>query len=101
VIVTDAPINPEVGDKLVTVGASDVTVNATPLLTGPPFVTTTLPVVEPVGTEVSIDVLLQLFTVAIVPLNFTAPSIVPKFVPVIDTEVPIDPEVGDKLVIVG
>jgi hypothetical protein len=70
-IVTDAPTAPEVGDTLVMLGAA-TTVNDTPLLAFPPTVTTTFPVVAPVGTVATIDVLLQLpIVVAVVPLNFT------------------------------
>jgi hypothetical protein len=67
-IVTSAPTAPEFTDKLVMVG---VTVNAEPLLATPPTVTTTLPVVAPVGTVVPIEVALQLVIVALVPLNVT------------------------------
>jgi hypothetical protein len=79
-------------------------VNDEPLLATPPTVTTTLPVVAPVGTAATIDVLLQLvIDVAAVPLNVTVlvPCVEPKFVPVMVTEEPTAPEVGDKLVIVG
>jgi hypothetical protein len=80
------------------------TVNDVPLLATPLTVTTTLPVVAPVGTSATIEVLLQLvIDVAVVPLNFTvlAPRVEPKFVPVIVTEAPTAAEVGDRLVIVG
>jgi hypothetical protein len=71
VIVTDAPTAPEVGERLVILGAA-TTVNDTPLLALLPTVTTTLPVVAPVGTVATIDVALQLpMVVAAVPLNFT------------------------------
>jgi hypothetical protein len=103
VIVTEAPTAPEVGDRLVTVGVAS-TVNDTPLLAVPPTVTTTLPVVAPVGTFVTIEVALQLvIEVVAVPLNFTVlvPCVDPKFVPMIVTEAPTAPEVGDRLVIVG
>jgi hypothetical protein len=49
VIVNDEPTTPEVGDRVVMPGA---TVNGTPLLATPTAVTTTLPVVAPVGTDV-------------------------------------------------
>jgi hypothetical protein len=48
-----------------------VTVNETPLLATPLTVTTTFPVVAPVGTGALIEVELQLLGVAVVPLNFT------------------------------
>ena len=73
VIVTDAPTAPEVGDKLVIVGVAR-TVKETPLVLTPLAVTTTFPVVAPVGTTATIDVLLQLvIELAAVPLNLTPP----------------------------
>ncbi len=69
-MVTATPIAPEAVDKLVMLGAG-TTVNDTPLLFTPLAVTTTLPVVAPVGTVVTIDVALQLVAVAVVPLNLT------------------------------
>jgi hypothetical protein len=75
-----------------------------PLLDTPPTVTTTFPVVAPVGTTATIDVAFQLvIEVAAVPLNATVlvPWVEPKFVPVIVTGVPTAPEVGDKLVMLG
>ncbi len=102
VIVTAVPTGPEVGDRLVMLGADD-TVKLTPLLATPPTFTTTFPVVAPLGTDVAMLVALQLVTVAAVPLNVTVlvPCVDPKFVPVIVTAVPTDPEVGDRLVIDG
>jgi hypothetical protein len=77
----------------------------TPLLACPPTVTTTLPVVAPVGTVVMMLVGLQLVGVANVPLNvtvlFACACVGPKFVPVIVTGVPSGPEVGLSKVIVG
>jgi hypothetical protein len=103
VIVTGAPTAPDVGDKLVMLGAA-TTVNEEPLLATPLTVTTTLPVVAPVGTVATIDVAPQLvIVVAVVPLNFTVlvPWVVPKFVPVIVTDAPTAPDVGDRLVMLG
>src|ERR1700746_1383158 len=102
VIVTAVPTGPEVGDRLVMFGVDD-TVKLTPLLATPPTVTTTLPVVAPVGTDVAMLVALQLVTVAAVPLKVTVlvPCVDPKFVPVIVTAVPTGPEVGDRLVMFG
>jgi hypothetical protein len=101
VIVTEVPIGPEEGERVVMLGG--MTVNATPLLGTPPTVTTTLPVVAPLGTGTTMLVLLQLAGVAGVPLKVTAlvPCDAPKFVPVIVSEVPTGPNVGFKLVIVG
>jgi hypothetical protein len=103
VIVTGAPTAPVVGDKLVMVGAA-TTVNEEPLLATPLTVTTTLPVVALVGTVATIDVAPQLvIVVAVVVLNFTelVPWVVPKFVPVIVTDAPTAPDVGDRLVMLG
>jgi hypothetical protein len=49
VIVTDAPSGAELGDKLVMLGPVPGTVKLTELLTVPLAVTTTLPLVAPVG----------------------------------------------------
>jgi hypothetical protein len=75
-------------------------VKLTPLLATPPTVTTTVPVVAPVGTVVTMVVEFQLVVVVVVPLNFTVPED-PKFVPVIFTAVPTAPDVGDRLVMFG
>ena len=58
VIVTEVPTAPEVGLRLVILGAA-TTVNDLPLLATPPTVTTTLPVAAPVGTVVVIEVVVQ------------------------------------------
>ena len=101
VIVTDVPIGPEVGDRLVMLGA--VTAKLTPALARPPTVTTTLPVVAPRGTGATILVAAQLVGVATIPLNVTVlvPCDAPKLVPLIVTEVPTGPEVGERLVMLG
>lgn len=71
VIVTEAPTAPVVVDKLVMLGVAN-TVNDLPPLATPLTVTTTLPVVAPVGTVATIEVALQLvIVVAVVPLNLT------------------------------
>jgi hypothetical protein len=102
-IVTDTPTNPEVGLKLVTLGAATVTVKLTPLLATPPTVTTTLPVVAPAGTGTAMLVALQLVGVAPIPLKVTllVPWVAPKFAPVIVTGVPSTPNVGFRLVMLG
>ena len=103
VIVTAAPTAPDVGDKLVMAGAV-FTVNEDPLLATPLTVTTTLPVVDPLGTVATIEVALQLVMVeAVVVLKVTVlvPWVDPKFVPVIVTDCPTAPEVGERLVMVG
>ena len=71
VMVTAAPTSPDVGLRVVIAGAGKVTVNAEPLLATPPTVTTTFPVVAPVGTVVAMVVALHVVIVAAVPLKVT------------------------------
>src|SRR5438552_1782028 len=99
-MVTDVPTGPEVGERVLTLGK---TVKVTPLLAAPLTVTTTGPVVAPDGTGATILVPLQLFGVAAVPLNVTVlvPCVEPKFVPVMVTDVPTAPEVGERLAMFG
>jgi len=84
-------------------GAGAVIAKFTPLLATPPTVTTTLPVVAPVGTGTTMLVALQLVGVAVVPLNCTVlvPCVAPKFAPAIVTDVPTSPDVGFRLVMLG
>jgi hypothetical protein len=100
--VTAALTAPDVGDRPEIVGAA-TTVKAFPLLAAPDTVTTTFPVVAPVGTVATMLVALQLVALATVPLNFTVlvPWVEPNPVPVIVTDAPTAPEVGDKLEIDG
>src|ERR1700676_4785025 len=70
-MITDVPTTPEVGFRLVMLGGGRVTVKLLPLLGCPPTVTTTLPVVAPVGTGTLILEALQPVGVAAVPLNVT------------------------------
>jgi len=102
-MVADVPTGPELGEILEIFGPEVVTVNATPLLACPATVTTTLPVVAPLGTGTTMEVAFQLVGVADVPLNFTvlAPCVEPKLVPVIVTDVPTGPDVGDRVVMLG
>jgi hypothetical protein len=73
---------PELGDTPVMLGS---TVKSTPLLATPPTVTTTFPVVAAAGTVTASEVSLQVFTIAVVPLNVTVLElgVAPKLVPVI------------------
>ena len=100
--VTGVPTTPEVGERLVILGA-ETTVKLSPLLTTPDTVTTTFPVVAPLGTLATMLVALQLVGVAVVVLNLSVllPWVEPKFVPVIVTEAPTAPDVGDRLVMLG
>jgi hypothetical protein len=103
-MVTEVPIGPKFGVRFEMVGAEVVgTVNATPLLAVPPTVTTTFPVVAPVGTGATMLVAPQLVGVAVIPLNCTVldPWLAPKFVPVIVTDVPTGPDVGFRTAMVG
>jgi len=82
-------------------GGMTTTVNNTPLLANPLAVTTTLPVVAPLGTGTTIEDALQLVGVATVPLKLTVPWVAPKFVPLIVIDAPKEPEAGETLVIDG
>lgn len=99
---TDVPTVPELGVKLVMLGGT-TTVKFTALLARPPTVTTTLPVVAPVGTGTAMLVALQAVGVAAVPLKATVlvPWEVPKFAPAIVIDVPTVPEFGVRLVMLG
>jgi hypothetical protein len=104
VIVTDVPIGPEPGETPVIIGAAvEVTMKSRPLLAIPPTVTSTLPVVAPVGTGTTMLVSPQLVAVAIVPLKVMVlvPCAAPKIVPVIVTDVPTGPEFGERLAMRG
>jgi hypothetical protein len=102
VTVTDVPAAPLVGLKLVMLGAP-TTVKFTPLLFTPPADTTTFPVVAPDGTGATMPVLLQLVTVAVVPLNFTVlvPWLAPKFEPIIVTGAVTAPLFGVRVEMFG
>jgi hypothetical protein len=72
VIVTTVPTGPDVGFRPAIAGAAVVTVKLTPLLATPPTITTTLPVVAPIGTFTVMLVALQLLAAAaLAPLNIT------------------------------
>jgi len=99
VIVTDAPTGADVDDRLVILG-DGINVKLTPLLARPLIVTTTFPELALAGTGTVIEVEVQLIGLAVVPLNVTVP-VVPKLCPVMVTRVPAEPDVGDKLVMLG
>jgi hypothetical protein len=97
--VTTVPTTPEPGEKVLMIGAL-LTVNNAPLLDNP-TVTVTFPVVVPEGTGTTIFVSLQLVGVAILlglKLIVLVPWVAPKSVPVMVTDVPITPAVGDKVI---
>src|SRR5450759_3428848 len=101
-IVTDPPTTPAAGVRLVMLGGT-VSVKVDPLLTAPPTVTITLPVVAPAGTGTPMPVALQPVGVAAVPLKVTvlAPWLAPKFAPAIVTDPPTTPAAGVRLVMLG
>jgi hypothetical protein len=72
----------------------EVTVNVMALLATPPTVTTTAPVVAPVGTGTVMLVSLQLVAVPAVPLNVTVldACVAPNLLPMIVTGVPTGPD---------
>lgn len=98
VIVTVLPAKPAEEERLVIDGVG-ITVNDKPLLARLFTVTTTFPVPAPLGTGTTIVVLDQLVGVAGVPLKATVldPCVDPKLAPEIVMEVPLGPEVGDRL----
>jgi hypothetical protein len=101
-IVTEVPMGPEVGEKELMVGAGGaVTSKLDELVAVPPGVVTRIfPSVAPEGTVAVI--LVEEFTVkdADTLLNVTELTLT-KFVPLIVTEVPTGPEVGENELIVG
>jgi hypothetical protein len=100
VMVTEAPMRPEVGEKLAMVGGR-MTTKLVPLVAVPSGVVTVMgPVVAPAGTVAVIWVEVTTVNVALTPLKRTSVVLV-KFVPVMVTEVPTGPEVGEKLTMVG
>jgi hypothetical protein len=70
-MVTEVPTVAEVGFRVEMLGPGAFTVKARPLLGVAPTVTTTLPVVAPLGTGTEMLVLLQLAGVPVIPLKVT------------------------------
>jgi len=101
-IVTDVPTGPTEGLKFVMFGEG-VTVKLTPLLVKPPAVTTTLPVVAPVGTLLTILVSPQFVATTGMVLKEIElnPLVAPKLDPFIVNGVPTGPDEGFKLVMTG
>ena len=94
-IVTTVLGSPKFGERLVICG---VTVKERLLLAAPPTLTTTGPLVAPVGTNAEMLVGLQLLVVAAVPLKVTEldPWAEPKFEPLMVTDKPIGPMFGES-----
>ena len=102
VIVTDVPIGPLVGARLVRLGVG-TTVNTMSLLAPPLTVMTTFPVVALVGTGTMMLVADHVVGVPMVPLKVRVlvPSVAPKLVPVTVTDEPTGPLVGARLVMIA
>jgi len=102
-MVTDVPIAPDAGFRLVMLGGGRVTIKFTPLLATPPIVITTFPVEAPFGTGTIMLVALQLVGAPAVPLKVSVltPCVAPKFAPLMVTDVPIAPDAGFRLVMLG
>jgi hypothetical protein len=94
------PVDPDGGETLESVGTTE---KFQPLLGAPATVTTTGPVLAPAGTVVVMLLGPQFVGVASTPLKVIVlvPWGFPKLDPPIVTEVPSEPEPGDKLVIAG
>src|SRR5579863_3467161 len=91
---------PDVGDRPLVTG---VTVKVTLLLATPPTLTTTGPDVAFAGTAATITPVFQLVGVALIPLNVSVldPWLDPKFAPLMVTDAPTTPLVGEILLIEG
>jgi hypothetical protein len=94
------------GEMMGETASGETTVKVAELLVPAPGTETTTgiaPSATPVGTGTTMLVLLQLVGVAEMPPKVTVlvPCVAPKFVPAIVTDVPIGPDAGVKLVMVG
>src|SRR2546430_15981779 len=89
-IVTDVPMIPDVGLRLVMLGAGTVTVKLTPLLATPPTVTTTFPEVGRASCRERVQISVVAVSLKKKPLNVTVlvPCVAPKFAPAIVTDAP-------------
>ena len=99
---TEVPEGPDDWDMLDILGGG-ATTKVTALAARLDTVTTTFPVVAPLGTHTTMVVALQLVGVAAAPLNVTVlvPCVAPKFVPLIVTAVPAGPPRGETVVTLG
>lgn len=104
-MVTSVPVSPDVGENEVMVGAAATVTVKSPELVAvcPPTSTVIFPVAALVGTDVVILVAELPVTEAAIPLNLTMLLVVValKLVPVMVTEVPTEPFVGEKDDILG
>lgn len=90
---------PDVGAMEVMFGVNAE--NGTALLVREPLVTTTFPLVRPLGAKTTIKPSDQVVTMADAPLNVTPPETLPKFAPAMVTVVPGIPLAGLSDVMVG
>ena len=101
-MVIAVPTGPEVGDRLLITG---VTLNTAVLLAAPFTVTITLalPAAALLGTGATMLVALQELGVALAPPMVTVlvPCVAPKLEPAMVTDVPVAPDVGDRLLTTG
>ena len=97
--VTTIPGAPLIGFRLLIVGAS--TVKAEPLLCKPPAVTTTLPLLAPLGTIAVMLVFDQPEVEAACPLKVTVPVVPVKLFPAIVIDAPGSPLDSVKLLMTG
>ena len=101
VMLTLAPVGPEVGEKLTIVGGGGFTVKFVAEMAVPPGVVTVIfPVTAPAGTIVVICVALDMVKAADSPATTTLVAPV-RFVPMIVMATPTAPLEGEKLEIVG
>ena len=100
VMVTGTLVEPDVGVMPVIEG---LTVKVVPVLGAPFTVTTTGPVDAVAGTGKVMLVSFHAFGMATSPFRVTAlpPWATPNLLPVIATEVPVTPDVGERLLMVG
>jgi hypothetical protein len=100
VIVTGMPVSALGGDTLVMLGTTE---KLTPLLVSIPTVTTTFPVSAAAGTGATMLVALQLVGVDDMPSIVTVlnPCVAPKLEPLTVTDVPVGPDVGERVLIAG
>lgn len=101
-ITTDEPMGPLLGAKVLMVGG-EITVNGIPALVAPATVTETLPVLAPAGSTAVILFAFHEVILATIPLNATVPvpCVAPKWEPLITTEEPTGPELGERPLTMG
>jgi hypothetical protein len=99
-MVTDVPTGPDVGFRLEMLGMTE---KSAPLLATPPTVTTTFPVVAPLGTAAVMELVDQRVGVAGAPLNVTVlvPCELLNPSPTMFTDAPAAPDDGFRFDMLG